>query len=76
MHVYREIALLVRTATNILFVDGYMTPVGMDPIFDDSGEESVTHIIGCTVRAKNDDNVLAYEDVYYPESWLDRENAR
>jgi hypothetical protein len=71
--VWQEIEALVRHARDRLFVDGYMTPVGMDAIYDDTGEETIEHLIGCTVLSKNDDGVAAHEDVYYPERWLERE---
>jgi len=73
--VHQEIQVLVRHAHDRLFVDGYMTPYAMEAIYDDTGEETIEHMIGCLVLAKNDGGVIGRETVYYPEHWLAREQA-
>lgn len=47
-------------AFDMLAVDGYLEPLGLDPLVDEHDE-----IVGCTVRARNDEGLIALLDIWY-----------
>lgn len=70
--VWEEILASISHAFDRLFVDGYMTAVYKSAIYDDTGVETVDHLVGCKCAAKNDAGDIAYEDVWYPDDWQER----